>query len=442
MQDVSIELLAADGSVQGRLVLSGLPRSPEGPIWAEHDPNRPRSAPLVEVREGLSYRYRFEDFDGITRLEPSELFDVDDPERLTGRLSPGEAVGVVTIEVDDHRGSTSSAKLTVRAAKFADEAAFQSMLADLAALSVEAIHQGFSASAGTFSSAVGASPRLLYQQFAVLHSLLFAEEVEWALGDVTFRPHTAWVSNIETQEPGRPLRGSSRLSATLTRPGRRVLTPSGPMHSLPVRLLIERTEETLDTIPNRFVRFVLERWRGLAVQALYGAEQLKGAPLRRGVHQARRTIDRLDELLGQPFFREVSGLSTYPGDNQVLLRREGYRQITAAAAIVEGSLGLELDLEDPFLVSRKSIATLYEYWTFVRLARVVAAACDAPRVESQLFKVGEAGMSLVLRTGTKTQLHHQVNVGGTDVHVDVFFNNTFGSKSSWTREMRPDVAAD
>ena len=103
--------------------------------------------------------------------------------------------------------------------------------------------------------------------------------------------------------------------------------------------------------------------------------RLGGAAKRRGVQQAGEVLTSLDEFLAAPLFRDVGRLSVFPGDNQVLRRREGYRQLYAAWALIEGTVGLEVDLEDPLLVSRKSIATLYEYWTFIRLAGAVAEAC-------------------------------------------------------------------
>ena len=59
------------------------------------------------------------------------------------------------------------------------------------------------------------------------------------------------------------------------------------MSSLPAMLLVQRTETTLDTVANRFVRFVLERWRALA-SAVVG--QLQACPERPcGVGWAKRS---------------------------------------------------------------------------------------------------------------------------------------------------------
>ena len=99
------------------------------------------------------------------------------------------------------------------------------MLSDLAALSVESLHQGFAPSAGQFASASGDAPTLLYQQFAVLNALLAGDDLPWAITQVLNNPHRAWETLLEPRQPGRPLRGSSRLRSQVSRPGARVLTP-------------------------------------------------------------------------------------------------------------------------------------------------------------------------------------------------------------------------
>jgi hypothetical protein len=208
---------------------------------------------------------------------------------------------------------------------------------------------------------------------------------------------------------------------------------------MPRTLFVERTQETVDTIANQFVRFVLERWRAIAAAVVLQANALGGAAKRRGVEQAREVVTSLDEFLAAPLFREVARLSVFPGDNQILRRREGYRQLYAAWALVEGTVGLELDLEDPLLVSRKSIATLYEYWTFVKLASAVAEACGGRDIAEELFRPSTTGMSLVLKAGAATRMKFETDIAGETVLVDLFFNREF-RQSSWTRPMRPDAS--
>jgi hypothetical protein len=431
VDSANVCLTAEDGGIAW-LRISQLPSS-------RHSIEAPPAEKLVVLREARVYRYELLIEDSVVLIQPSELFDPDDTAGRSGRLTPGEAVGLVTVAMTTSTGRTLRGRFEVRSAKFSDEGAFATMLADLAALSVEALHQGFAPAAGQFSADAGATPRLLYQQFAVLHALLNGSDLVWAISQVLSQPHRAWIAELEPRRPGQPLRGSSRLSTQLSRPGPRVPAPHTALVSLPAELLVSRTEETLDTVPNRYVRFVLERWRALAFAVVDGAGSLHGAPQRRGLQEAQRVVEMLDGILGDPLFREVGPLSVLPGDNQVLRRREGYRQIAGAAAFVDGSLGLELDLEDPFLVSRRSIATLYEYWTFVRLAEAVARACGSRGVMEELFKPSPSGMSLVLKAGASTRLKFEANVGGTRVLADLFFNREFRS-DSWTRPMRPDAS--
>lgn len=437
MTEVMLELTHRDGSRGPLLVVSQLPGK-AAPHTTNDDFLRGPSTPAVELQEGRTYRYVLQGAGDYASLQPAELFDPDDASWATGRLSTGEAVGTVTVEVELVDGRRASGRLDVRPTKVADEHAFQSMLQDLAEISVEALHQGFSASAGSFAPSAGAAPRLLYQRFALLHAYLFERELDWAIEHVLADPHRSWVTEEEPRRLGEPIRGSSRLGRTLTRPGPRSPAPYGPLETLPHNLTVDRSSDTVDTVPNRYVRFVLESWRLLAVEALEAARSLKGSALRRGVAQAERTINRLDELLAEPLFRQVSPLSSYPQANPVLLRREGYRQITGAAFVIESSLGLELDLEDPFLVSRRSIATLYEHWSFVRLARAVAAVCDT-RVDTDLFDVGANGMSLVLRSGHTHRLQFTTQSLGAPLAIDLLFNRTFALES-WTQEMRPDAS--
>jgi hypothetical protein len=438
-----LRLLGQDGLVVGAFRISQLPTR-VAPIQDRSlDPDRVASAPSIELREAAIYRYAVSVPGKVVSLEPRELLDPDDVSLLTGRLNTGEAVGEVALSVvydspTGHRGG--QARVEVRPAKLTDEAAFRSMLSDLAEISVEVLHQGFAPSGGRFVTDAGASPRLLYQQFALLNARLFATEMEWALARILAEPYRSWETEVEERPLGTPIKSSSRLARSLTRGGHRVSAPSRvPIRTLPLRLSVDRTESTLDNVPNRYVRFVLERWRSIAHDALAAVEgHLRGATLRRGRAQAHRTVDRLDELLAHPVFRESGILRSFPQGNQVLIKRDGYRQVMATAALIESSLGLELDIEDPFIVSRRSVATLYEYWCFVRLAEAVGSACGE-RHTYDLFRITDHGMSLALKHGMASRLQFAPVISGRQLSVDLFFNRTFGAQS-WTRQMRPDAS--
>ena len=103
----------------------------------------------------------------------------------------------------------------------------------------------------------------------------------------------------------------------------------GQLRQFPHKLDRSQTEASLDTTPNRFVTFGLTRWRG-GVQIgeiLPGErESCRGSRER----ATRQVLDELDAILSEELFREVGPLYRFPGDDQVLQKREGYREILRA----------------------------------------------------------------------------------------------------------------
>ncbi len=159
----------------------------------------------------------------------------------------------------------------------------------------------------------------------------------------------------------------------------------------------------------------------------------------------RRVLETLDDVLSEPLFREIGRLHELPTSNQVLLKREGYRQIFSTFALIESSLGLQLELEDAIHPSQRNIAALYEYWTFLKLAEVVGEACYDTRAPLKLFRDHGDGLSLGLKRGQQSKLPWEVVVAGRRLGVTLFFNRTFrvsdsDADGSWSRPMVPDAS--
>jgi hypothetical protein len=156
-------------------------------------------------------------------------------------------------------------------------------------------------------------------------------------------------------------------------------------------------------------------------------------------------IDSLDDVLAEPLFRKIGQLRDLPTSNQVLLKREGYRQIFATFALIESSLGLQLELDDVVQPSQRNIASLYEYWTFLKLAEVIGAACQDPRAPLRLFENNGDGLSLGLKRGRQSKLPWEVTIAGRRLRVSLYFNRTFrvtesDADGSWSRPMVPDAS--
>lgn len=439
----TVRLTSADGTASAELQIAKLANRTTRLLDRADDPARSALEPAIQLFEASAYDYEFMGVEPAPGgLEPAELFE---PGRslIRGRISSGQAVGTVLIRVKPRDGGPElHGKLEVRPAKLADEHAFQTMLGDLADVAVETLMLGFQPSAGAFDFAPAATPRLLYQQFALLHLLLFRNDSETALAHVLRRPHRAWVTTTERRSAGRPLPGSSRLAQSLTRPGPRQNWRLGAATtSLPLWIDVDTTTETLDTPANRFVKFALERWRDVALLAGEAVERdLKGGPRRRGRVEVGRTIERLDELLAAPLFDDVRRMTAFPTGNPVLMRAEGYRQLLAMYLAIEAGAQLPDFVEDPFLISQRNIAALYEAWCFLQIIVAVSEVCGVDR-RSELLQRDSGGMSLKLVQGRNSRIvWPDMERHGRNLHLELFFNLQFDGTDSWTQRMRPDCS--
>lgn len=446
-----VTLRDAKGHSVGAISIAALPNlSAAVPMDRTNDPARSRYEPAIQLREASSYRYALEmPTLAAVRLEPAELFDADDSSALTGRLRTQQYVGDISITVLDRDGrELGSAPILVRAAKLEHQREYQRMLRDIADIAAEAVLQGFAPATTTTAILPSRAPRLLYQQFAILQARLADEELQDAIAEVIHRPQHEWIDEIEWRPPGQPLKASAAVARALTGPGPRVLaaTPVGPLETLPSSIRSRRTEETIDTVPNRFVKFALTHWRELAARVADILNPRGEATYAvRGLASVCRVIDSLDDVLSEPIFRQIGLLRDLPTSNQVLLKREGYRQIFSTFALIESSLGLQLELDDAIHPSQRNVAALYEYWTFLKLAEVIGAACEDPRAAFKLFESNGDGLSLGLRRGTVSKLPWEVSVAGRQLAVNLFFNRTFriagkDADGSWSRPMVPDAS--
>ncbi len=402
------------------------------------------------VEEEGTYVFSVSGFDTSQSLEivpGDELFSFDDSSRRRGRMLPRQHVGRIGVRVrgEDVEGD---AIVSVEPKKLEAETEYRQMLDDIAEVATEAVLQGFAPASTALEHDAAQRPQLLYQQFAFLHArLMGAGERDLAL--VLDRPHRAWIDHEEHHLPGTPMRGSSRNLRALTRARPRVRAPaSSGLPSLPTRIAISASEETLDTEPNRFVAFALRRWRELAlnIETLLAAQgDRPTGPISRGLDAAAEVIAVIDRTLSAPMFRSVGRLGSFPTGNQVLQKRAGYRELLRTFVLTEtgAQLALDCDLDDAFAASQRNVATLYEYWAYLQLAKSVGRVCGAD-LSALAMERSNDGMSIGFPRGKRSRLTWIVLARGRNLIADLYFNREFlvsaSPDSSWTRAMRPDCS--
>lgn len=406
----------------------------------------------VQLLEGHEYRYKIELEAGAPNAPVStdrpEIFRRDDESGASGSIRPGLYTGTLPVNVRLGEQVIGSFELEVRARKLDYLSHYKWMMGDLADIFSEVIMRRFAPAETRFTVRSGADAATLYQRFAFLRSLIQGDPFESALAQILSYPHREWREEHELRPSGQPIPSGPDVVRAMTRAGPRVPWAGSGLamvDSLPTRMPVKRSFETYDTLPNRFVKHVLVYWRNTVAQIAQALARAQDSfPKRRGLAETHAVLSYLDEVLAQPLFRQVGPLTQPPAANQVLQKRPGYRDMyrlhvqSELAAMLAWSGG-----EDVYRAGQKDVATLYEYWVFVQLARIVSSLCHKPLQLERLLEEGPDGLDLRLKRGTQKVLSGEVTRRGRTMVLELWYNRSFPSgqcSESWTRRVRPDCS--
>jgi hypothetical protein len=449
---VELPLRDSSGRETGVLEIALLPRAPAEPApLIDLRPNPPEDElEPVQLLEDHEYRFVVRPSRPVSTpllSDRPEIVVADRIEGLAGRLRPGSHTGRLSLRFEDPQDLLGETAVEVRSRKLGYLADYRWMLRDIAEAMCEVIMERFAPTQQRFEPDHARNAATLYQRFAFLQSLILGGPFDAAIGQVLARPHRLWESRAERRSPARGIRASSKVAGQVAQVGPRVPWHGHPvLTSLPAELEVEKHEETLDTPPNRFVRFALERWREVILAMTAALERERTvAPVERGLTEAGVLLARIDAVLAEPLFREVGELTFFPAGSQVLQRREGYREVFRAYADFEVASALAWEGgDDIYGAGQRDVAALYEYWAFFELAKIVSAACDRPLDLPSLVHATPDGLMVDLRRGRRRILHGTVERYGRSMAVELCFNRSFPKRSweegSWTRAMRPDYS--
>ena len=453
-EHAQLALRTSTGETVGQLVIRLLPGSTSvaPPPLEEAPAHAPDGDALERVRllEGCEYGYEIVDValppDGADLLEPKELFSRDVADGRHGRLVTGNRTGRLPITLRLPGRDEATAWVEVRSRKLTYLTDYRHMLADIANAATEVVMERFAPTVQRFSPDESSAPRTLYQRFAFIQTLVRDDTFQAAIHRVLHRPHHAWRTIQVERRASAAVPAGSAVQRQLSRPGPRVATPHLPAESVPERFSVPTHLETVDTFENRFVKFVLFAFRDVTARIGEALDRLGGgAPIKRGRAEVAALLDTLDEWLSHGLFREIGRLQHLPLNSQVLQKKAGYRDILRAWLQFECAARLSWTGGDSvYSAGQRDVATLYEYWVFIHLARIVADLCGTPLDISALIRSAENELSLTLERGQTCGLKHSITRHGRKIAIDLHYNKTFRYhqtvEGSWTRQMRPDIS--
>ncbi|WP_433747844.1 DUF2357 domain-containing protein [Falsibacillus pallidus] len=139
----------------------------------------------------------------------------------------------------------------------------------------------------------------------------------------------------------------------------------------PVKGLNARKTITYDTLENRFVKWMMERLMHKLT------DLAKKAAGQSGRYERKVDEDLLGKVMGmqkklkayvnKPFWKSISPIDRKV-TSMVIQRKIGYRDAYKIYLVVTRGLALEGEL---FKMSVKDVATLYEYWTYLKMGQIL-----------------------------------------------------------------------
>lgn len=407
------------------------------------------SVPSVQILENVEYRYEFTLQSGdssVVTTDHTDTFQADTRDGLSGRVRPGLYTGTLPIRVFLNGSECGSFSIEVRSRKLGYLTEYRWMVRDLAEQMSAVVMSRFSPAVQQFRVDNTKDAQTLYQRFAFLKSLISGEEFQAAISEIVRRPHVNWVDYHEPTIPNRGIKATSAVARQLMKAGPRVAWESGVLSTLPQVVDNHRTVVTVDTVPNRFVKFALEQWRDV-VAKIFGllASRSSNPAVERGLLEVQETLDQLDSILAEGLFRELEVIDSFPADNQVLHKREGYRDVFTA--YIQFDVAAKLSWEggnEVYAAGKRDVATLYEYWVFLKLAELVSELCDTPFDFTEFLEVRENSLNVTLTQGRQQVLIGSTKRHGRELEVELWFNRNFGKRrnqeGSWSANMRPDYS--
>lgn len=378
-------------------------------------------------------------------IEPTDLFDVDagrleGAAPISGRLRTRNRVGTLEVLVQSASGSRMTGLLDIHSTKLDYDSQYRWMLSGVAEEAAALLLRSFAPTTVGLTPDPTADAETLFQQIAFLSAILRRPHTAEAIERVLRAPHVTYVSTAAEVPIGRGLPGSSAAVRAIGRPGARIPARGLVVTSLPGRLQDGRLQTTVDNPPNQFVRFAIEYWAAVLDQA---AEILTGdtADDRRGRREVAELSAMVEGWRTDRRLRDVGALRRLPSGNQVILRQPGYREIHQA--LIESRSAAMLRWEGGEVVhqaGQRDVSTLYEYWCYLELRRLVERLCDHSD-SSSLTERTPDGMHLVLRRGKQQVISGFTRRAGRLIDLELWFNRSFGKNSeSWTMQMRPDCS--
>ncbi len=161
-------------------------------------------------------------------------------------------------------------------------------------------------------------------------------------------------------------------------------------HRLPERVLQIYKYESFDTPENRFALYFLKEMLYWIDRVLIYVEKVSGnekEKYEKLIRKLRELESHLESFYWSDVFSDVGEMQSFPYTSQVLLRREGYRELLTLWREFKSYVPFFEELEKA--IENKDVPTLYEYWCFFELTSRLKKIFGEKSLEIPVTPLGE-----------------------------------------------------
>lgn len=262
------------------------------------------------------------------------------------------------------------------------------------------------------------------------------DEYKRALLQIEKRPHHQLITIYEEVRGDRLRKQDSHSRAYLRKNAHKMVDvergiPIGNRKVMTTKGLLIKKQHTVDTHENRYVKYTMERIITKLENLLAAIKKV--FPTK---ETDRYLIDQLEEMtstlrfkLRQPFWREI-GMLDRTVNSLVLQMGTGYREVYQVYITISKSIVLQGEL---YKMSVKDIATLYEYWTFLKLGSILQKSCTS--VNQDIIQISNDGLFLNLQKNKSAKRTFINPENGEEITLE--YQYTAGEKGP-TVTQKPD----
>jgi len=296
----------------------------------------------------------------------------------------------------------------------------------------------------------------LYQRFLFVRSLFKNEEFEESIQKIISNPATKWLTEQEDKDIRSIRRFSQKNIRELTSRANRIPFTGviSGLNDIPLKISSSRKIESVDTPENRFIKHIVNSFLNFCELIEWRLEKAK---LTRELQEVKEIAQRIDNLLNQPFFKNIGNPTSLQINSPILQRRSGYRELLRAWLRFNLTAQLSWKFDDNqdnlFSGGKKDIASLYEYWVFFVLFNTLSekygkfSTKNSEKWLEGLIIPDNFGLGLTLQEGKKRSFQFKHNSGKRKLNINFYYNRTFvggkvynddKSAGSYSKSFRPD----